>query len=137
MDQAEKSKKFIKRYHREISYTLHNEPELFQQTLDRYIIDQKLINHILFFKKSFPGYKVIVKDMMAEGNRVFVKVDFLGKHTGIMDDIPSTDKEVEVPFAICYTVKNDKIVDFWAIANEMEFFEQLGLTRDEVDIPKL
>jgi predicted ester cyclase len=104
--------------------------------MHHFIKDQKLIDHILFFQKSFPGYKLIIKDLIAEGDRVFLKVDFVGIHEGLVEGIPPTEKEVVLPFALCYTIEEEKIVDFWAIANEMEFFEQLGLSLDQVDVPK-
>jgi predicted ester cyclase len=95
-----------------------------------------LIDSAHFFKKLFPDYTLKVKDMIAEGDRVFVNVDFIGKHEGTAEGIPATDKEVQVPFALCYTIRDEKIVDFQAIGNEMEFFEQLGLTPEQVEVQR-
>ena len=102
--------------------------------LAQFIDDPKLINHILFFSKSFPGYKLVPTEIIAEGNRVFVRANFIGMHQGEVEDIPPTAKPVKVPFALVYTIKDEKIVDFWAIADQMEFFEQLGLAREEVNV---
>ncbi|WP_340114174.1 ester cyclase [Maribellus mangrovi] len=136
MNLPEKNKQFMKKYYREMLYAKNRRPELLPQTIQRFIHDQKLIDHILSLNKSFPGYDVIIKDMIAEGDRVFVNVDFIGKHEGPTEGIPATAKEVLVPFALCYTIREEKIVDFWTIANEMEFFEQLGLTREQVEVQK-
>lgn len=136
MNTAEKNKQFMKRYFREISRAKDEGPESLQKTIHHFINDQKLIDHIWFFQKTFPGYYMIIKELIPEGDKVFVTADFVGKHEGTTDSIPATDKEVKVPFALCYTIKNEKIVDFWAIGNEMEFFEQLGLSRDDVEVPK-
>lgn len=136
MNTAENNKQFLKKYFREILYAKNHHPETLNHTIHRFIKDQKLIDHILSLNKSFPGYDVIIKDMIAEGDRVFVNVDFIGKHKGTTEGIPATAKEVQVPFALCYTIREEKIVDFWAIANEMEFFEQLGLTREQVEVQK-
>ena len=102
--------------------------------LVRYILDDKLINHILFFESIFPEYAVHIDELVAEGERVFVKAHLTGQHTGSTAGIPPTHKQVEAPFALCYRIQNQKIVDFWAIANEMEFFEQLGLARTQVNV---
>ena len=136
MNTAEKNKRFMKRYYEEILYIKNHEPEKLQEFMDRYIKAKKLIDHGRFLNKVFPGYTVVVKDMIAEGDRVFVQVDFVGKHEGPDDGIPATNKEVIVPFALCYTIRDEKIIDFWAIANEMDFFEQLGLTREQVEVQK-
>jgi len=136
MNTAEKNKQFMKKYYREAIHVKNHEPEKMDQFFQQYISDQRLIDHVLFLNKSFPGYTVIVKEMIAEGDRVFVQVDFIGKHEGIVEGIPATDKKVQVPFALCYTIRDEKIVDFQAIANEIEFFEQLGLTREQVEVQK-
>jgi len=136
MNTAEKNKEFIKTYIREMLIAKDQGPEICKETMHRFIKDQKLIDHILFMNKAFPGYTVIIKDMIADGDRVFIQVDMVGKHEGSYEGIPVTNKEVLVPFALCYTIRDEKIVDFWAIANEMEFFEQLGLTREQVEVQK-
>jgi predicted ester cyclase len=136
MSTAEKNKQFMKRYYEEGNYMSKHEPEKFDQFIHRYIEDQKLIDSAHFFKKLFPDYTLKVKDMIAEGDRVFVNVDFIGKHEGTAEGIPATDKEVQVPFALCYTIRDEKIVDFQAIGNEMEFFEQLGLTKEQLEVQK-
>ena len=134
MNTADKNKQFMKRYYEEGNYMSKHQPEKFDQFIHRYIDDQKLIDSAHFFKNLFPDYTLKVKDMIADGDRVFVKVDFIGTHKGTAEGIPATDREVQVPFALCYTIKNKRIVDFWAIGNELDFFEQLGLSRDEVDV---
>lgn len=136
MNTAEKNKEFLKKYFREILYAKNHKPETLDQIIHRFIKDQKLIDHILSLNKSFPGYDVVIKDIIAEGDRVFVNVDFIGIHKGLIEGIPVTAKEVQVPFGLCYTIREEKIVDFWAIANEMEFFDQLGLTREQVEVQK-
>ena len=71
---------------------------------------------------------------MAEGDQIFVKSHFKGKHVGEADGIPATNRSVESPFALTYKIKNNKIIDFWAIANEMDFIEQICLARDQIEV---
>src|SRR5210317_976018 len=101
MNTAEKNKQFMKGYYREANYISIHEPEKFNQFLHKYVKDQKLIDSAHFFKKLFPDYTLKIKEMIAEEDRVFVQVDFIGKHEGIAGGIPATDKEVQVPFALC------------------------------------
>jgi hypothetical protein len=42
---------------------------------------------------------------------------------------------VYIPFALGYKVEDDKIVDFWPIADQLEFVEQLGMAREQVEVP--
>ena len=88
MNQQEKNKQFLEKYQREIRRSLPQGMDAFWKTIHRYVADQKLIDHITFFMKAFPNYNMIVEDVIAEGDRVFVKMTFLGKHEGEMDGIP-------------------------------------------------
>ena len=129
MTQAEKNKAFYLTYLKALSGKAKT-----KQLISRYVEDEKLINHSLFFEQLFPEYELIIDELIAEGNRVFVRSHFVGTHRGGTDAIPATQQKVKTPFAVGYEIKNEKIVDFWAIANEMELFEQLGLAREQVDV---
>lgn len=107
-----------------------------KELLSRYIADEKLIGHALFFESIFPEYSLHVDELVAEGDRVFVRAHLTGQHTGEADVIPPTNRSVDTPFALGYRVENNKIVSFWAIANEMEFLEQLGLAREQVNVER-
>lgn len=130
MKKSEKNKQFYLNYLDALSG--HKKT---RELISKFVSDEKLIGHILFFEKLFPKYELIIDELMAEGDHVFVRSHFVGKHKGEADGIPATQKTVDAPFATGYKMKNGKIVDFWAIANEMELFEQLGLARDQVDVP--
>ena len=58
----------------------------------------------------------------------------MAKHLGEVDGIPPTFKDINVPFAIGYRIKDDMIVDFWTISDQMEFLEQLGMAREGVEV---
>lgn len=129
MNQSEATKKFYLNYLAAVSGKKKT-PEL----LSQYIANEKLISHILFFESIFPQYCVHIDELVVEGDRVFVRAHLTGQHSGDAEGIPPTFKQVDTPFALGYRVENNKIVHFWAIANEMEFLEQLGLARGQVNV---
>ena len=129
MTQSQKNKQFFLNYHANLSGKRET-----KEMISRFVEDEKLFQHILFFESLFPEYAVIIDDLVAEGDRVFVRSHLVGTHEGNLDGIPATHKKVDTPFALGYRIRNEKIVDFWAIANEMEFFEQLGLAREQVEV---
>lgn len=131
MTQAEKSKQFFLNYWAALSGKAKT-----HELIAQFVADPRLIEHILFFEKLFPKYEAIVDEVIAEGNRVFVRSHIKGSHEGAIDGIPATHQKINVPFALGYHIENEKIVDFWAIANEMELFEQLGLARENVEVAK-
>lgn len=129
MNQSQKNKRFFLKYH-----DLLSGKKKTREVLSRVIEDEKLIEHILFFENLFPEYELIIDELIAEGDKVFARSHMTGIHEGSADGIPATHKPINAPFALGYTIKKEKIVDFWAIANEMEFFEQLGLAREQVNV---
>ena len=82
-----------------------------RETIIKYVEDEKLIEHILFFEKLFPKYEVIIMNfwLMMTG---FSSADIVGKHDGEAEGILATHKKVDAPFALGYRIKNEKIVDF-------------------------
>lgn len=131
MDQTQKSKQFFLRYWTALSGKVKT-----YELITRFVADERLIEHILFFEKLFPHYEVVIDEIMAEGNRVFVRSHVKGQHEGTTEGIPATHQKINVPFALGYRIENEKIVDFWAIASEMDLLEQLGLAREQVEVDK-
>lgn len=129
MDHAEHNKQFFMRYHSAVSGHVKT-----RELIEQFVEDEKLIEHILFFEKLFPEYATVLDDLIAEGDKVFVRARVVGQHTGETEGIPATNQNVNTPFALGYTIRNDRIVNFWAIADQMELMEQLGLTRNDVDV---
>ena len=129
MNQAEHNKQFFLQYHAAVSGHVKTR-ELVSQDVE----DEKLIQHILFFEQLFPVYATVLDEVIAEGEKVFVRARLVGQHTGEADGIPATNQSVETPFALGYTIRNDKIINFWAIADQIELMEQLGLSRQDIDV---
>ena len=123
MDQARKNKEFIIEYFNALSGKM-----VTREMAEKYISDQKLIEHGLFFSSVFPAYEVFIDEIIAEGNRVVVRARLKGKHEGVFNGIPPTHKEVEFPFIIGYEIENNKIVSHWLLADQMMLMEQLGVT---------
>lgn len=129
MTQLEETKKFILEYWNAVS----GKPKT-ETLLRQYVDSEKLINHILFFESMFPEYQLLPIEVIAENNKVFVRAHIVGKHEGETDGVPPTLKDIDAPFAICYKISNFRIVDFWAIADQIELLEQLGLHAEQVEV---
>jgi len=135
MNQQEKNKELIYKFYDELNWAKQHGEEAFMAIAKRFTEDPKLLDHLTFFQRGFPKASRIIEDVMAERDRVFVRETFTGRHEGEIEGIPPTQKVIEVPFAACYTIRNKKIVDFWTIANEVDFLEQLGIKKEQVIKP--
>ena len=123
MYQATKNKEFILEYLNALSGVIKT-----AEGLKRFVADEELINHILFFDAVLPKYELIADEFIAEGDRVVVKAHIKGRHEGEFKGIPPTHKQVEFGAVVCYTVQNNKIVNHWMIVDLATMMEQLGVS---------
>lgn len=50
-----------------------------------------------------------VKNILYGDGQALLEAELVGKHIGEFAGVPATGKQVRVPFAVVYTVENDKI----------------------------
>ena len=127
MDIIRQNKEFIIRYYNAMSGVVKTE-ELSRQ----YMTDEKLIGHINFFEGAFPKYELFIDELIAEGDKVMVRARMNGCHAGEFNGIPPTHKIADLPFVVRYTIKDDKIVDHWLIADQTILMNQLGILQNDV-----
>jgi len=122
MNQIKENKELIIEYFNAIS-GVEKTPEL----CDKYMQDDPLKDHIMFFDTIFPCYEIFADEITAEGDRVVVRARIKGRHEGEFNGIPPTNRIVDFPFAVNYTVIDRLIVDHWLIADQTVLMEQLGV----------
>lgn len=124
MDQIKKNKEFIIGYINALSGVIKT-----REMCEKYMTDQPLLEHILFFDGAFPKYEMFMDEITGEGNRIILRARLKGKHEGELNGIPPTHKEVLFPFVIGYEIENNKIKSHWLMADQMMLMEQLGLMK--------
>ena len=122
---TEQSKKLIKEY---ISAICKEKSEA---TIDKYVLDQNLKSHIIIFETGLPGYQFIVQDMIAEGNKVTVRLLAEGVHKGELFGMAPTGRKVKVEGIIIYELENNKIVNHWMQVDSVALFQQIGAQPQE------
>lgn len=122
MDTLKKNREFIIRYFNALSGV-----DKTDALIRKYTNDEHLIEHILFFEKTFPKYELFIEEMITEGDKVLVRGQLKGVHLGEFNGVPPTHKEVDLPLAIRYTISNGLIIDHWLIADQMLLMQQLGI----------
>ena len=97
--------------------------------VDLYVADsdQELKDHIAFFEVVFPKYELVAEDMVAEGDKVAVRVVLRGVHKGEFMGLPPTNIAVEVPGMLIYRVEDNKIVQHWMQVDQLDLMQQLGM----------
>jgi C-1 hydroxylase len=67
-----------------------------------------------------------IEDMIAEGEKVWVRMSFIGMHVGdFMGFVPTYKKATETAIQM-YRIVNGKIVENWQVSNPLDLLIQLG-----------
>lgn len=97
-----------------------------EEAIDRYVSDPNLREHIIVFSQGLPGYQVHEDDLIAEGDKVVLRCQIVGTHQGDLLGHPATGRNVNFSAIIVYRVKDDRITEFWAQADMLGLFQQIG-----------
>lgn len=117
---TEANKEFIHRYFAALN------KDKSPATVDAYMTDEVLKEHIKMFEAAFPGYQLTAEEMIAEGDKVFVRTSFTGTHNGDLMGIAPTGKPVTIEIALIYRIENGKIVEHWMLADLLSTLQQIG-----------
>ena len=120
-DTAAANKAFVLEY-----FAALNQDKL-PATVDKYMTDEVLKEHIVMFETAFPGYQLTAKEMVAEGDRVAVRIEFTGVHDGDLMGIAPTGKLVAIEIGMIYRIENGKIVEHWMLADQLTMLQQIGV----------
>ncbi len=95
-------------------------------TLNKFIAEQPLKDHIVGYETVLPGYWLESEDMIAEGDKVVVRFTLHGTHKGDFMGVPPTGKVVNFAGLIIYQMKDGRIVDHWMQVDMVAFMQQIG-----------
>jgi steroid delta-isomerase-like uncharacterized protein len=78
------------------------------------------------FYSSFPDLRHNIVDMVAEEDKVAVRLNVTGTHKGELQGIPPTGKKVSFNATDFITLTDEKIVEEWVNADMMGLMQQIG-----------
>ena len=76
---------------------------------------------------AFPDLKVINEFVLAEGDKVIIRWNATGTHTGPLGDIPATGNKVATQGISIAQIADGKIVGAWNESDQMDLMQQLGV----------
>jgi steroid delta-isomerase-like uncharacterized protein len=80
------------------------------------------------FFGAFPDINVTVDDVIAEGDKVVTRYTGRGTHQGEAEDFgPPTGRQIEFQGISIYRFEGGKIVEEWALFDNLRILQQLGL----------
>ncbi|HEY96610.1 MAG TPA: ester cyclase [Dehalococcoidia bacterium] len=78
------------------------------------------------FFNAFPDVRFKIVDMVAEGDKVAVLVNWRGTHKGVFMNILPTGNNIDITNANMIKIAGEKWVEFWNIT-DVRLMQQLGV----------
>ena len=75
-----------------------------------------------------PDFASVVEDVVAEGDRVVIRVSGRGSHYGPWLGIPPTGREMVWREICIFRIENRQIVECWSIGDRLGMIQELGAT---------
>ena len=75
---------------------------------------------------AFPDMKHEIYDIIAEGDKVVVRMTTSATHKGYLGDIAPTNNKISYSVTDIFRVDNGKIYEEWASSDFLTMFQQLG-----------
>jgi steroid delta-isomerase-like uncharacterized protein len=80
--------------------------------------------------KAFPDIKANIEEMVAEGDKVAVRVNYQGTHRGEFMGIAPTGNKIDITNANTLKITDGKIVEVWNVT-DIRFLQQLGVIPEQ------
>ena len=83
--------------------------------------------HVSAFSSAFPDLHFTIDDMVAEGDKVAVRLTATGTNKGTFRGIPPTNKKMTVSMIQIDRIAGGKFVEGWSRYDTFGLMQQLGL----------
>jgi steroid delta-isomerase-like uncharacterized protein len=77
--------------------------------------------------EGFPDLHVTIEDIIAEGDKVWVRLEQTGTHTGEFRGLSPTGKKIKYSTVAIWRVANGKIVEGWGVYDFVDYYRELGV----------
>ena len=78
------------------------------------------------FFEGFPDMRLVIEDIVANGDRVAVRWTFHGTHRGEFLGIPPTDTQMTMTAIEINRVRDGKVAEHWVQLDQLGVLRQLG-----------
>jgi steroid delta-isomerase-like uncharacterized protein len=83
------------------------------------------------FYAAFPDYHHRIEDLIAEGDKVVLRVTDLGTHNRDYQGIPATGRQISISAMFICRFVGGKIAEAWMEADLLGFYKQIGVIDDD------
>jgi steroid delta-isomerase-like uncharacterized protein len=79
------------------------------------------------FRSGMPDLRVVIEDMIAEGDKVATRYTLEGTHEGELFGVPPTGQHLSIKSISVERVSDGKIREHWRITDTLDMMQQLGV----------
>lgn len=94
-----------------------------------FVPSEDSLDHVRQFLIAFPDVHIFIDDMIAEGDKVMIRLHATATNTGPFGGNPPTGNKVEIHSIRIFRIADHQIVDTWAMQDRLGLMEQLGLVQ--------
>jgi steroid delta-isomerase-like uncharacterized protein len=77
-------------------------------------------------RSAFPDFKATIDDIVAESDKVVIRMTWSGTHKGEFMGMPATGKRMSIGVIDIIRVSRGKVVEHWGQMDAMGMMQQLG-----------
>lgn len=96
---------------------------------------EALIRFVIAFRATLPDVEVTVEDLVAEGDRVALRVTWRGTQLGPLGNVPATGKPVAFVGYHVYRIEDGKLAEHWGLQDDLGLLLQLGVIASQAVPP--
>lgn len=78
------------------------------------------------FQQAFPDFRIIVEELVAEGEQVAARWRFTGTHDGEFQGLPATGRQVDVGGMNIFHLRDGKFCANWVSLDMLGLLQQVG-----------
>lgn len=112
--------------------TAHWAPDIVHHSEERIVPDAEMVHRMESGLTAFPDVRLDVKSVIAEGDRVSMRISVTATHTGPFMDLAPTGREVTWHTAEEFRFADGKVVEHWDVINYMPMLRALNMVGSDV-----
>jgi steroid delta-isomerase-like uncharacterized protein len=89
------------------------------------------------FRDAFPDMHFVIEDMLAEGDKVAVRLRVSGTHKGGGLGVAPTGRKIEITAISIIEFANGKLFHGWNCWDQLGMMQQLGMARGPMNMDQL
>ena len=76
--------------------------------------------------KAFPDWHETIEDIIAEGDKVWVRLAYTGTHKGEFLGLAPTGKKITAKDVDIYRIVDGKLAEYWSVTDNVNILKQIG-----------